>query len=321
MSELIDLTQDDINKEVWKPVTEETFSDIYEISDMGRLRNIKTNKIIAPCKTSKYLIYRMQNKANVGRYMAHRLVACAFVDDPEDSDENNIVNHKDGNKFNNKASNLEWTTSSKNAIHSRQVLKQKKTLKTVICTDINGDEFIYEGVKNAAIATGVGHTRLKQCLSGKRTDTDGLKWRYQNSEHDFSTDSTENMTPIEGFPGYFINEEGKIYGVTKRRYLKHNMSEEYPKVILYKNAKPHCFYVHVLVAKTFIPNPKNKTVVNHIDENKSNCHVSNLEWVSHSENSKKHFQMKRNLSVRNVQSQDVHGDGENSSVAVQSDNE
>jgi hypothetical protein len=313
---LKDLTDEELKNEIWKDVTEDNYSHLYQISNMGRFKNKTTGNVLADSIAGKYLVAKLHNKKLLNRYMVHRLVACAFVEDPEDDEKNDVVNHIDGNKFNNRASNLEWTTASKNAVHSREVLKQKKTFKSVICTDINGDEFEYESVLEAVKQTQTGHTRLKECLNGKRTDVDGLKWRYKNSDHARKDVDLKTMTPIEDFPGYYINEEGKIYGVTKHQYLAYNTSEAYPKIMFYKNAKPYCFYVHVLVAKTFIPNPQKLKVVNHIDGNKSNCHVSNLEWVTHSENNNKYVEMKRNLSVRNVQSQEVHGDGENSSVTV-----
>jgi hypothetical protein len=53
---------------------------------------------------------------------------------------------------------------------------------------------------------------------------------------------------------------------------------------LFKNGIRHNFQIHRLVAATYIDNPLNKPQVNHIDGNKSNNHVSNLEWVTQSEN-------------------------------------
>lgn len=60
----------------------------------------------------------------------------------------------------------------------------------------------------------------------------------------------------------------------------------YASVFLYKNCVPKQSDVHRLVAKAFIPNPDNKPQVNHIDGNKLNNALDNLEWVTASENQK-----------------------------------
>ena len=62
----------------------------------------------------------------------------------------------------------------------------------------------------------------------------------------------------------------------------------YPYVVYYlkKDGKRYYNKAHRLVAKAFIPNPENKKLVNHIDSNPRNNNVENLEWVTHSENSK-----------------------------------
>lgn len=94
-------------EEVWKISSVDA---AYEISSYGRCRNIKSGKILRP-KNERYVRYSLSQKY----YLAHRLVAFEFV---ENENNYNEVNHIDGNRYNNKASNLEWCTRKQNIQHS-----------------------------------------------------------------------------------------------------------------------------------------------------------------------------------------------------------
>ena len=102
---------------------------------------------------------------------------------------------------------------------------------------------------------------------------------------------TERNAPIEGFPNYLVTNKGRVlslkdnHGKDRIKDLKQSkLKNGYLSVLLYKNGKKYLRYVHRLVAQAFIPNPDNKPQINHIDENKTNNHVSNLEWMTHKEN-------------------------------------
>lgn len=91
------------------------------------------------------------------------------------------------------------------------------------------------------------------------------------------------MKPISGFPGYFVTKEGDVYG--PRRKLKPLISEKgYLRVDLCRNKKAFHKRISRLVAQAFIPNPDNLPEVDHIDNDRMNNHVSNLEWVTRKEN-------------------------------------
>lgn len=89
---------------------------------------------------------------------------------------------------------------------------------------------------------------------------------------------------IPDFP-YSVSEEGDVRNDQTGYVLKWFQSEHgYCRVRLSRNKEVNNFFVHRLVASAFIPNPENKREVNHKDGNKTNNSVSNLEWVTSSEN-------------------------------------
>ena len=97
----------------------------------------------------------------------------------------------------------------------------------------------------------------------------------------------EIYAPIEGFPDYLITSHGRVFSLKhgKMKELKHGKTRHgYMLVTLSKNGKQYTKTVHRLVARAFISNPENKTDINHIDEDKTNNHVLNLEWMTHKEN-------------------------------------
>ena len=109
----------------------------------------------------------------------------------------------------------------------------------------------------------------------------------------------EHWVPIPGYENYYeISSLANIRSInrtipTKSGYLKLEKertlaqrisNKGYLTVTLSKNGKSNSKHVHRLLAQAFIPNPENKATVNHIDGNKLNNNLDNLEWATYSEN-------------------------------------
>jgi len=98
------------------------------------------------------------------------------------------------------------------------------------------------------------------------------------------------MKRIEGWEDYSITENGQVFSHRNNKWLKLQVkAKNYFGIQLNKNGIAKEFLVHRLVAQAFIPNPEGKPEVNHIDGNKQNNNISNLEWVTSSENQKHSF--------------------------------
>lgn len=96
---------------------------------------------------------------------------------------------------------------------------------------------------------------------------------------------------IKGFEKYEISNLGRVRRLYKQgyKYRKPVSQNGYNHVTLSKNGAWSKFQIHRLVAELFIPNPKNKPCVNHINGIKTDNRVENLEWCTYSENEKHSF--------------------------------
>ena len=117
-------------QEEWKPI--EGYEGLYEVSDFGRVRRLRNwqngikvlnTKILKPSPMSNgYLTYHLCKGNKVKVFMAHRLVADAFIPNPNNLSQ---VNHKDEDKSNNRVCNLEWCSPRYNLYYSKVPQKMK----------------------------------------------------------------------------------------------------------------------------------------------------------------------------------------------------
>ena len=274
--------------ETWKTITD--FPN-YDISNYGNVKNIITNKLLRIPHNDGYKCISLRHNGKDKSFKIHRLVAIAFIENPENKSD---VNHKDKNKGNNKVSNLEWMTRKENNIHRCQNSKIKTNKnKQLNRIDSNTDEVLeqYNSIEDAAIwafnnnltkNTHNGRNSIGNCINGLGKSSYGYKWELLNDNHDLEGENWKQVI---------------INGNTIKTYYVSNLGRfKNSSGIISKNTKPCLsgYYVvaidnityrlHRIIALTFIDNPENKEQVNHIDGNKLNNSVSNLEWVTNKEN-------------------------------------
>lgn len=119
-----------MKNEIWKDIKD--YEGIYQVSNKGRIKSIgrNTSNICLKTKILKesinqngYIYYCLYKNGKHKRYKIHRLVAEAFILNPNKYP---VVNHKDGNKKNNNVENLEWCSSSYNTKHAYNNNLRKK---------------------------------------------------------------------------------------------------------------------------------------------------------------------------------------------------
>ena len=276
--------------EEWK-VIEKTLN--YEISNCGEVRNKTTKKILKSQLLNGYLgiTLKTNNKKTLSKI--HRLVATQFLICP---DETYVVNHKDGNKTNNHVENLEWISQSENVKHAfRLGLNKGKKNKVYQYTLDNVFIREYNSPIDVENEMGIPRTRILDVCEGKARKTGGYIWKYSD-EYTATQPVPEGKTMTE-YPNYIITNDGKIYNSQRKRFLslkKHVNGYIGIALTSYDNKRKN-FYAHRLVALLFVDNPNNYPEVNHIDFDKTNNKIENLEWISRSGNSK--HNLSRNIQI------------------------
>lgn len=122
----------------------------------------------------------------------------------------------------------------------------------------------------------------------------------QSPKQGFIFMNTETWKPVIGYEGlYLVSNTGNVKSIAKNKVFALCYDNYgYPIVSLTKNKKAKTKTVHRLVALAFIPNPDKKPQVNHIDGNKSNNSVENLEWATNRENVVHSFKQLGRIGVR-----------------------
>lgn len=173
-----------MKREKWKPVL--NHEGFYEISNFGRVKSLKRKSSIGRLLRARFLSPKLDRSGSYNielrfpdgtkrGYYIYRLMAVAFIPNPENKAQ---VNHKNGNRKDNKLENLEWATPSENMMHKFRVLKSPPVgEKPVIQLSLSGDTIQeFKSVLEAARQLGIDHRGITQCVLGYNKSASGFKW-------------------------------------------------------------------------------------------------------------------------------------------------
>ena len=191
-------------EEIWKDI--QGYEGLYQISNLGNVKTLHYGQKVhnhnwesTPSRllkqktsTSGYQRVELYKKDSRKCFYVHRLVAIAFLENPENKPQ---INHKDGNKFNNCIDNLEWATSSENLKHAHQTGLKPSSMKgvtghkshkarTILQYDLNGNFVnIWYSMVEAANSLGTRSTTISSCVRGKHKTSYGYIWRYFEGDY------------------------------------------------------------------------------------------------------------------------------------------
>lgn len=154
----------------------EGYEGIYGITSCGRVWSYKRKKFLETGNINGYLIVGLYKNGVRKQYYVHRLVAMAYIPNPENLPQ---INHKDENKTNNCLQNLEWCDSKYNANYGNRNEKVSNSKKIPILQYTLNGEFVKEWPSATDVGKEVQETICK-CLKGRTKTAYGYIWKYKN---------------------------------------------------------------------------------------------------------------------------------------------
>ena len=144
-----------------------------------------------------YLVCNLQKEGDIKLWAVHTLIATTFLPNPNGYP---MVNHKDGNKQNNRVENLEWVTAKMNCQHAVSTGLHNPVKNPIVRCSIDGkylDEFL--SVRDASRKTGFGYDGIYHCVAGTQKTYRGFIWKRKSEcETTIPTGSTpEDELPAE----------------------------------------------------------------------------------------------------------------------------
>jgi hypothetical protein len=168
-------------EEIWKDIP--GYEGLYQVSNTGKIKSFSkfsppSGRILKTSVSRGYVWVRLFNKdKKYKNHTIHRLVANAFVPNPNNYKE---VNHKDENKQNNNADNLEWCSRAYNMSYGtarfRQGLSGSRSVEQLTMDNIS--IALYCSVSIASRINNVDSSSILKCCKGEREYVGGYKWRF-----------------------------------------------------------------------------------------------------------------------------------------------
>ena len=170
---------EDFETEQWR--ADEGYPE-YEVSNLGRVKG--HGKIMKPYKQN--LTYRTvdlyKNGKRVARGLVHRLVANAFIPNPDNKPE---VNHIDGNPNNNRVDNLEWVTHYENHLHAHKtgLIPKRNRMKKVSAYTLDGKYLgTYISASEAGRQTGIKSQHILDACYKRYKTAGGRIWKFARAD-------------------------------------------------------------------------------------------------------------------------------------------